>query len=252
MKQINRRTNLMVHLCVRSARNQASSRRKEINTLSRYRHRWNVLAVAPPSKFSSASRAFPVLFLHLTPMVIAITSRLILRRWQAADREPFAILNADPRVMEFMPGTLSREESDGVAERIEAHFKNHGFGLSAAELRQDSRNQDSRFIGFIGLSVPTFQSAFTPCVEIGWRLAAEYWGQGLATEGAAAMVRYACETVQVEQLVSFTAPANTRSRRVMEKLGMTCDPAENFDHPNLPAGHRLRSHVLYRLSCARR
>jgi len=175
-------------------------------------------------------------------MDVASTERLVLRRWREADREPFARLNADPRVMEFMPNPLSRDESDLLVERIEAHFLKHGFGLCAAELRRDGS-----FIGFVGLAAPAFECAFTPCVEIGWRLAADHWGQGLATEGAREMVRYAFEVVGLDALVSFTASGNSRSRRVMEKLGMTHDPAEDFDHPNLPGGHPLRQHVLYRL-----
>lgn len=176
-------------------------------------------------------------------MDIATTPRLVLRHWHAPDREPFAALNADPRVMEFMPGVLSREESDRFAERIEAHFATHGFGLCAVEVRQGPS-----FIGFIGFSVPAFEAHFTPCVEIGWRLSAEHWGQGLATEGARAMVQYAFETLRLDALVTFTVPGNLRSRRVMEKLGMTRDPADDFDHPKLPEGHPLRRHVLYRLS----
>jgi RimJ/RimL family protein N-acetyltransferase len=175
-------------------------------------------------------------------MVVAQTDRLILRHWQASDREPFSRLNADPRVMEFMPALLSRDESDRVADRIEEHFREHGFGLCAAELREDHS-----FIGFIGLSVPAFQAAFTPCVEIGWRLAADRWGQGLATEGARAMMHYAFETVGLGEVVSFTVPENWRSRRVMEKLGMARNPADDFDHPRLPEGHPLGRHVLYRL-----
>jgi RimJ/RimL family protein N-acetyltransferase len=175
-------------------------------------------------------------------MVIAATSRLILRHWLLADREPFAAINADVRVMEFMPSRLTREESDRFADRIEAHFETHKFGLCAVELRQDNS-----FIGFIGFSIPSFEAHFTPCVEIGWRLAAEYWGQGLASEGARAMARYAFETLQRDELVTFTVPANVRSRRVMEKLGMAHSPSDDFDHPNLPAGHPLRRHVLYRL-----
>src|ERR1700730_8639132 len=104
----------------------------------------------------------------------------------------------------------------------------------------------SLFVGFIGLSVPTFHTAFTPCVEIGWRLSADYWGQGLATEGAAEMVRYAFEVLRLESLVSFTVPTNIRSRRVMEKLRMVHDAGDDFDHPNLPEDHPLRRHVLYR------
>ena len=171
------------------------------------------------------------------------TERLLLRAWRDEDREPFAALNGDPRVMEYMPGCLSRQESDALADRIAAHFRQHGFGLFAAELR-DAR----KFIGFLGLSVPSFQAHFTPCVEIGWRLAAEYWNNGLATEGARAAVRYAFNTLHLDELVSFTVPANAPSRRVMEKIGMTHNPEDDFDHPNLPAGHPLRRHVLYRLA----
>jgi len=142
-----------------------------------------------------------------------------------------------------MPHVLSREESDALADSIEVQFRQHGFGLCAVGLRSDGS-----FIGFIGLSVPTFHAPFTPCVEVGWRLAAEYWGEGLATEGAPAIVRYGFETLGLDELVSFTVLANTRSRRVMEKLGMAHDPSDDFDHPRLPEGHPLRRHVLYRLS----
>jgi 3-dehydroquinate dehydratase/shikimate dehydrogenase len=171
------------------------------------------------------------------------TERLILREWNAADREPFARMNADPRVMEYLGETMSQEQSDEVADRIEAHFRAHGFGLCAAELAESGE-----FIGFIGLAVPTFEAAFTPCVEIGWRLAAEYWGAGFATEGARGIVRYAFEELRLLELVSFTAIRNERSRRVMAKLGMTHDATENFDHPGLSADDRLRRHVLYRLT----
>ena len=175
-------------------------------------------------------------------MVVLRTERLILRHWRPSDREPFSQINADPRVMEFMPGTLSREESDLLVDRIEAHFRHQGFGLCAVELCRDHN-----FVGFIGLAVPAFHAPFTPCVEIGWRLSADHWGQGLATEGARAMVRHAFEVLKLHSVVSFTVPANTRSRRVMEKLGMVHNPADDFDHPNLPEGHPLRRHVLYRL-----
>lgn len=178
-------------------------------------------------------------------MVVATTDRLILRHWRESDRRPFSLLNADPRVMEFMPALLSRDESDRAVDRIEDHFREHGFGLCATELRQDHS-----FIGFIGLAVPSFRATFTPCVEIGWRLSADHWGHGLATEGSLAIVRYAFEIMGLEALVSFTVPGNLRSRRVMEKLGMTRNPADDFDHPVLPQGHPLRRHVLYRLRCA--
>ncbi len=175
-------------------------------------------------------------------MTEIVTDRLLLRRWRPSDREPFAALNADPRVMEFMPATLSRAASDALILRIEDHFARHGFGLWAAELRADSS-----FLGFIGLSVPAFDAHFTPCVEIGWRLAAAYWRQGLATEGAREAVRHAFESLGLPSLVSFTVPTNLPSRRVMEKLGMTHDASDDFDHPALPPGHPLRRHVLYRL-----
>ena len=171
-----------------------------------------------------------------------VTDRLILREWRESDREPFARLNADPRVMEFMPAILSRDESDALVDRIVEDIARSGYGLWAAEIRDTDE-----FIGFVGLSVPTFQAAFTPCVEIGWRVAADYWGAGLATEGARAIVRRAFEDLNVNDLVSFTATGNTRSRRVMEKIGMTRDAGEDFDHPLLPEGHPLRRHVLYRL-----
>ncbi|MGA8025666.1 MAG: GNAT family N-acetyltransferase [Bryobacteraceae bacterium] len=175
-------------------------------------------------------------------MIVAETERLILRRWRDSDRQPFSHLNEDPRVMEFLPGVLTPKESDALADRIEAHFRQHGFGLCAAELRRDHS-----FVGFIGLAIPSFEAHFTPCVEIGWRLAADHWGQGLATEGAREMVRFAFEEIELEELVSFTVPGNVRSRRVMEKLGMTCNPADNFDSPRWPEGHPLRTQVLYRL-----
>ncbi len=170
------------------------------------------------------------------------TERLILRPWRAADREPFARLNADPRVMQFFPRCLSLQESNHLADRIEAHFQRHGFGLFAVELRGTGS-----FIGFVGLSVPDFEAHFTPCVEIGYRLAAGYWNQGLATEGARAVLKYAFENLGIEELVSFTVPANLASRRVMEKIGMTHLPEDDFDHPKLPEGHPLRRHVLYRI-----
>ena len=171
------------------------------------------------------------------------TERLILRQWKTSDREAFARISADPRVMEFLPAVLSRQESDKLCDRIEAHLEQHGFGVYAVETRPNSL-----FIGFIGLSVPAFQAHFTPCVEIGWRLAFEYWGRGLATEGARTVMRYGFESLQLDEIVSFTVPSNVRSRRIMQKLGMTHAAADDFDHPGLPPGHPLRRHVLYRLA----
>jgi RimJ/RimL family protein N-acetyltransferase len=154
----------------------------------------------------------------------------------------FAALNADPRVMEFFPGVLSRTESDALAARIEAHFAQHGFGLWAVEAPGVAE-----FVGFVGLQVPNFETAFTPCVEIGWRLAHERWGRGYATEAARAALEYAFDSLNLREVLSWTVPANLRSRRVMERLGMTHSPIEDFEHPRLPPGHPLRSHVLYRI-----
>jgi RimJ/RimL family protein N-acetyltransferase len=170
------------------------------------------------------------------------TERLLLRRWRDSDRLPFQQMNADPRVMEFFPTSLSLAESDALVDRAQAHFDRHGFGPFAVELLE---NQS--FIGFVGLSIPNFDAPFMPAVEIGWRLAFDSSGRGLATEGARAVVRYAFEDLGLDSLVSFTVPENLRSRRVMEKLGMTHDPADDFDHPRLPESHRMRRHVLYRL-----
>jgi RimJ/RimL family protein N-acetyltransferase len=169
------------------------------------------------------------------------TERLLLRDWREDDFEPFARMCADPLVMEFFPATLTPEETAAALERGRAHFARHGFGWWAAELKETGT-----FIGFIGLAVPGFEAHFTPCVETGWRLAAEYWGRGLATEGARASLRYGFETLGLREIVSFTTVGNGRSRRVMEKLGMTHDPADDFDHPRIAEGHPLRRHVLYR------
>ena len=175
-------------------------------------------------------------------MIPLRTERLLLRGWTDSDRGAFANLNGDLRVMEFMPGALSREESDQLFEKIQSHIRSHGFGLYAAELLREHL-----FIGYLGLAIPSFEAKFTPCVEIGWRLAAQHWNQGLATEGARAVVHFAFENLGIPELVSFTVPANRPSRRVMEKLRMTHDPADDFEHPRIPESHPLRRHVLYRL-----
>jgi RimJ/RimL family protein N-acetyltransferase len=168
-----------------------------------------------------------------------------LRRWLPADREPFAALTADPRVMEFFPALLSREESDSRADRIEDHFDRHGFGLWAVEVPGVAA-----FVGFVGLSVPPFEAPFTPCVEVGWRLAAEHWGRGYATEGARAALAFGFEALGLRAVLSYTVPGNVRSRRVMERIGMAHDTAGDFEHPLLPEGHPLRRHVLYRITRA--
>jgi RimJ/RimL family protein N-acetyltransferase len=174
------------------------------------------------------------------------TERLLLRRWRPADREPFAALNADPRVMKHFPRTLSRQESDALVERVEATFEQNGFGPWAVEVPKVAP-----FIGFVGLSIPRFEAHFSPCVEIGWRIAAEYWNRGYATEAARAALRAGFDVFQLEEIVSFTVPANLSSRRVMEKIGMKHDEADDFDHPSFPDGHPLKRHVLYRIAKCR-
>ncbi|WP_433345543.1 GNAT family N-acetyltransferase [Microtetraspora malaysiensis] len=168
------------------------------------------------------------------------TERLVLRRWRESDREPFAALNADPEVMEYFPSTLTRERSDALADRLEAEFEECGFGLWAVEL-------SGEFIGFTGLSVPRFTAHFTPCVEVGWRLARSAWGHGYASEAARAALDHGFGTVGLQEIVSFTAVVNTRSRRVMERIGMRHDPDGDFDHPALAQDSPLRRHVLYRI-----
>jgi RimJ/RimL family protein N-acetyltransferase len=173
------------------------------------------------------------------------TARLRLRPWRDEDLPAFAALNADPRVMEHFPGTPGRAESDAMVARNRDHFAAHGFGFWAAEVPGRAA-----FVGFVGVAVPRFEAHFTPCVEIGWRLAAEHWGQGYATEAASAVLAHAFGPLGLEEVVSLTVPANRRSRRVTERLGMTRSPADDFEHPSLPEGHPLRPHVLYRLSRA--
>jgi len=170
------------------------------------------------------------------------SQRLILRRFRPDDRAPFAALNADPSVMQHFPKVLTRDESDQVIARIEAHFDEHGFGFWAVEVQHGPP-----LVGFLGLARPSYETPFTPCVEIGWRLAREHWGQGYATEGARLALVYGFHELGLDEIVSFTVAANARSWAVMERLGMQRDPAGDFDHPLLPEGHPLRRHVLYRL-----
>jgi ribosomal-protein-alanine N-acetyltransferase len=169
------------------------------------------------------------------------TDRLVLRQWRAADRAPFAAMNADPIVMRHFPALLTREESDGFADRNEAGIAERGWGLWAVDA-------DGEFAGFIGLQPLRATLPFAPGVEIGWRLAARFHGHGYATEGARRVVAHAFGVIGLPELVSFTTEQNTASRRVMEKLGMTRDPAEDFDHPAVPADWAERRHVLYRLA----
>ena len=171
------------------------------------------------------------------------TERLLLRRWRDGDLAPFAQLNADPEVMEHFPAPLTPAESDAMVARIEATFDDRGFGLWAVEVAKTGT-----FAGFVGLWWAAFDAHFTPAVEVGWRLARSHWGHGYATEAARAATADGFGRLGLAEIVSFTAVVNPPSRRVMERLGMTHDPGDDFDHPALPPGHRLRRHVLYRLA----
>jgi RimJ/RimL family protein N-acetyltransferase len=171
------------------------------------------------------------------------TARLRLRGWREEDLAPFAALNADPRVTEHFPGPLDRAESDALVAHFQVHFDRHGFGFWAVEAPGVAP-----FVGFVGLAVPSFQAHFTPCVEVGWRLAAEFWGRGYASEAASSALAFGFECLRLAEIVSFTVPGNLRSRRVMERLGMARSAGDDFAHPRLPEGHPMRLHVLYRMS----
>jgi RimJ/RimL family protein N-acetyltransferase len=168
------------------------------------------------------------------------TERLVLRSWRASDREPFAALNADPRVMEWFPELLTRARSDEVADRIERAIAENGWGLWAVEVPAVAG-----FIGFVGLN-PDETTLGRRVVEVGWRLDAAHWGKGYATEAARAALAYGFDELGLEAIVAFTAVGNTRSRRVMERLGMTRDPHDDFEHPRVPVGSPVRAHVMYR------
>jgi RimJ/RimL family protein N-acetyltransferase len=171
------------------------------------------------------------------------TARLLLRRWRETDHAPFAALNADPMVMEYFPDRLTRAESDDLIARIEAGFATRGYGLWALEVRATDE-----FVGFTGLAVPSFNAHFTPAVEVGWRLARSAWGKGYATEAGLASIAFGFRDAGLDEIVSFTSAANVRSRSVMERIGMTHDQADDFDHPELEETDPLRPHVLYRIS----
>lgn len=173
-----------------------------------------------------------------TSSFILSTDRLGLRRWVARDIEPFIRMNGDPAVMQHFPRAYTREESIAMVGRIEAFFDEYGYSLYALELRSTGE-----FIGFTGFAQPSFDSWFTPCIEIGWRLRQEYWGQGFATEAARACLEHGLQTLGLKKVYSFTAILNTRSEKVMLRIGMT--RLGEFDHPRIGPGHPLRPHVLY-------
>ena len=174
------------------------------------------------------------------PHPILTTPRLILRHWRDDDVEPFIKMNADAEVMRYFPSTHTAEDTLAQIARIKAHFTNHGYGPFAVE-----RKDTGQFIGFTGLSQPSFKSHFTPCVEIGWRLSKENWGQGFATEAAKACLQYGFTEIGLKEIYSFTATLNQPSINVMQKTGMNY--MGNFEHPALPDGHVLKTHVLYKI-----
>ena len=171
-----------------------------------------------------------------------VTPRLKLRPWKKSDFEPFAALNADPQVMEFFPGCLSREKSDELAGKLQSRLERDGYGFWALEA-----TDAAPFIGFVGLNRPDWEAPFTPCLEIGWRLARAHWGKGYAAEAARAALDFAFGGLNLEEVVAFTVPGNLRSLRVMEKIGMVRDKDGDFDHPKIAEGDPLRRHVLYRI-----
>jgi RimJ/RimL family protein N-acetyltransferase len=168
------------------------------------------------------------------------TERLRLRQWQESDFDPFADLNADPRVMEYFPEPLSREASNEMAEKIRSLITDRGWGFWALEVKGAES-----FVGFCGLHVPAATLPFSPCVEIGWRLSSAHWGKGYASEAARGALKIAFEQLEFPEIVSFTTVGNQRSRRVMERIGMKY--SGDFEHPSLSDNSLLRAHVLYRL-----
>lgn len=173
---------------------------------------------------------------------VLATDRLLLRLWRDDDVAPFVALNADPAVTQFLPGPATPEQAGRLFAAQNAMYAQHGCCYFAAELRETGE-----LAGFVGLKYQDFATAFAPCHEVGWRLASQYWGKGLASEGARAALRFGFEQLGLEEIVSFTVADNLRSRRVMERLGMVRDADGDFAHPALPAGHPLSRHVLYRL-----
>lgn len=177
----------------------------------------------------------------MTSPIELATDRLMLRQWRAEDYEPFARLNGDPVVMEFFPWLLDREKSNAVADKFRGRIADQGWGFWAVEVRGIAP-----FIGFVGLNRPDPPVPISPCVEIGWRLLSEYWGQGYASEAARAALECGFEQLELDEIVSYTATINVRSQRVMQRIGMH-HSGEKFDHPAVPAGSPLVEHVVYRL-----
>ncbi len=165
--------------------------------------------------------------------------QVTLRQWRDSDLEPYAAMNADPEVMRYFPALLTQEQSKASMERQRSFIENRGWGLWAVDV-------DGVFAGFTGLAVPTFEAPFMPCVEAGWRLRREFWGQGIAYRAGLQALDFGFKVLKLPQIVSFTAVVNIPSRRLMERLGFTHDPSRDFEHPSIPEGHELRPHVFYR------
>ncbi len=174
-------------------------------------------------------------------MYIITTPRIGLRQWKESDVATFAEMVADPEVMRYFPSTRSLSEAADFVHRVSTFIDANGYGFWAAD-----ELISGEFIGFIGLMQPRFESYFTPCIEIGWRLRKEYWNQGLATEGARACLEYGFMTLDVEEIYSFTPVENKPSERVMQKIGMIF--VNTFEHPAIEEGHRLREHLLYKIA----
>lgn len=171
------------------------------------------------------------------------TARLILRQWQQTDYAPYAALNADPLVMAFFTATMDEQQSHVMVDCLYDLIQQRGWGIWAVE-----RKSDGAFLGSVGLHIPRATLPFTPCVEVGWRLAKAYWGQGYATEAAEASLTYGFEVLELPEIVSFTSLLNTRSQSVMQRLGMKTDAKANFGHPDVPEASPLREHCLYTMS----
>lgn len=175
--------------------------------------------------------------------IIIETERLQLRPFRLNDLDPMAAINEDRQVCEFLPTIGTREATLQFIERVIAHHKKNGFSLYATELKSSRE-----MIGFVGLLIPSFEAHFTPAVEIGWRLGSQYWGNGYATEAAIAVLDYGFTEIDLDEIVSFTVPANIRSKRVMKKIGLHHNPEDDFDHPRLEKAHPLCRHILYKLT----
>lgn len=177
------------------------------------------------------------------PLIEFDTPRLRLRQWRESDLAPFAAMAADPEVMAFLLPLPTRADSDAMAARVAARIAEQGWGFWAVE-----QKATGEFIGFTGLNVPLATLPFSPCVEIGWRLARHAWGQGFASEAARGALQVGFDRLGFHEIVAFTAAGNLRSAAVMERIGMHEDRAGAFDHPSVPQGHALRRHRLYRIA----